>query len=209
MEEAVVVQRAEATPAAQRRLLLMFHGVGSSAQDLRPLAQALAARQPDTFVVSVNSPQRSEWGSGWQWFSVQGITEENRPARVAAAMPGFVETVRRWQHETGVDAQRTALLGFSQGAIMALESTQAGAPLAAQVFAIAGRFAQAPRAATPATTIHLFHGDRDQVMPLRASVEAEAQLRALGTPATLDTFAGLGHGLDARVVDSVLRRMAG
>jgi predicted esterase len=35
-----------------------------------------------------------------QWFSVQGVTEENRQQRIDAIMPTFIETVRYWQKQT-------------------------------------------------------------------------------------------------------------
>lgn len=73
-------------------------------------------------MVSVGGAEPSGNPAGRQWFSVQGITEDNRRARVNAIMPTFIETVRYWQKQSGVGANATALIGFSQGAIMALES---------------------------------------------------------------------------------------
>lgn len=190
------------------RLMLLFHGVGSSPEDLLPLGQAVGRRFPDALVLSVRSPDASDFGSGWQWFTVRGIDEANRPQRVADAMPRFVATVRRWQHERGLDAAATTLIGFSQGAIMALEATQQAQPLAARVIAIAGRFARPPRLAPPATALHLLHGDEDRVVPSTQSVDAARQLQALGATATLDRFAGLGHGIDTRVLERIIQRMS-
>ncbi|MCW5636077.1 MAG: phospholipase [Rubrivivax sp.] len=124
----LLIQRPEA--AATRQRLLLFHGVGSGAEDLRPLGEALAAQRPRACVVSVRSPDPSDLGQGWQWFSVRGVTEADRPARVAAAMPRFVEAARAWQRETAMDPGSTTLIGFSRGAIMALESTQQPGPVA-------------------------------------------------------------------------------
>jgi len=90
MRDDILIQRPDATPAAPQ-LLLLFHGVGSSAENMRPLGEALAALRPQAFVVSVRSPDASDLGQGWQWFPVQGMTEANRPERVAAAMPRFEE----------------------------------------------------------------------------------------------------------------------
>jgi phospholipase/carboxylesterase len=109
---------------AVRQLLLLFHGVGSSAEELLPLVESVAAPLPDACVVSVRSPEASDLGRGWQWFSVQGVTEGYRPSRVSAAMPRFLEAVRAWQVESGVGPGATKLISFSQGAIMSLESTQ-------------------------------------------------------------------------------------
>lgn len=207
MKTDLILQRPRTPDNAQ--LLLLFHGVGSSAEDLAPLGQALASQRPNAWVISVRSPDRSDLGQGWQWFSVQGVTEANRPERVASAMPAFVERIRAWQTETGVDSLNTTLIGFSQGAIMALESTQLPNAFrhAARVVAIAGRFAQPPRSKPENVAVHLLHGEQDQVMPFRLALEAERDLKSLGASPTLDRFAGLGHGIDARVVQAIDRRI--
>lgn len=203
MQTDLILHRPETGATAE--LLLLFHGVGSSAEDLAPLGQALASMRPNAWVISVRSPERSEWGQGWQWFSVQGVTEANRPERVAAAMPAFLERIEAWQRETGVSNQGTTLIGFSQGAIMALEFTQGAkaTSCASRVIAIAGRFAQPPRHAPQGIAVHLIHGEQDPVMPIRLALEAEHSLQTLGWHPTLDRFEGLGHGIDARVVDAI------
>jgi hypothetical protein len=102
---------------------------------------------------------------------------------------------------------RTTLIGFSQGAIMALESTQLESPPAARVKALSGRFARPPRIAHGSVRTQLMHGDADAVMPVRGAVDALAQLQGLGAVTTLDRFPGLGHGIDRRVVDAIVRRL--
>lgn len=199
MREALIISRPADSSSVPQGLLLLFHGVGSNAEDLAPLGEALASQLRHSWVISVRSPDRSDFGSGWQWFSVQGVTEANRPARVAAAMPRFVDAVRAWQGETGIAPSATALVGFSQGAIMALESTQKSEPIAGRVVAIAGRFAQPPRVAPSQVAVHLLHGEQDRVMPASLATDAAAQWRALGGVATLDVFPDLGHGIDGRV----------
>ncbi len=206
MQDAVIVQRPGSPRPGPAELVLMFHGVGSSAENLRPLGEVLAATLKHAWIVSVGSPDASELG-GWQWFSVQGVTEANRPARVAATLPRFVENIARWQREAGVDAAATTLIGFSQGAIMALESTQLAQPPADRVVAIAGRFAQTPRVAPARARLHLMHGDQDRVMPVALAIEAVERLRALGGHVTLDRFAGLGHGIDAGVARRIAERL--
>jgi phospholipase/carboxylesterase len=207
MQDALIVHRPDASSARPAGLVLLFHGVGSSAEDLRPLGEALAGPLAQAWIVSVRSPDASDLGQGWQWFSVQGITEDNRPARVAAAMPRFVQSVRHWQREAGVDAAATTLIGFSQGAIMALAATQQPEALAGRVIAIAGRFPQPPRVAPAQTALHLMHGEQDRVVPSALALDAVRQLQALGAQVTLDLFRGLGHGIDARVVQRIVERL--
>jgi phospholipase/carboxylesterase len=199
MQDALIIQRPAAQGAAPQELVLLFHGVGASAKNLEPLGSFLAQWRPQAWIVCVQAPLVTESGRGRQWFSVMGITEANRPARVVEAMPRFVDTVTSWQRHAGADAASTTLIGFSQGAIMALESTQQGQGLAGHVVAIAGRFAQAPRQAPAGTVVHLMHGEQDRVMPMALAVEGASALRALGASVTLDAFPGLDHGVDERV----------
>lgn len=171
-----------ARPQQAAQLVLLFHGVGSSADNLAPLGGAMAQARPDAFVVSVNGPHPSTLGSGREWFSVVGITEENRPERIAKAMPLFRNAVEHWQKASAIGPQSTVLVGFSQGAIMALESTQGETdlPPAQRVIALAGRIALPVRVAPAGLKFHLIHGEQDAVVPTRSSVEAARELQGSG-----------------------------
>jgi len=184
--------------APARQLVLLFHGVGASPEGFQALAPALA--RDDRWVVAVRSPFASDLGAGWQWFSVQGVTEANRSERIAAALPRFAEAVQRWQAHTGLSSAQTVLAGFSQGAIMSLESTQVGDPLAARVVALSGRFAVPPRMAPPGVVWRFIHGAQDAVIPSRFSTDAAAQLQALGADTQVHILPGLGHGIDQRAL---------
>lgn len=194
-----------ARPPHAVQLVLLFHGVGSSAANLVPLGEAIAQARPDAMVVSVDAPHASTLGSGREWFSVLGVTEQNRPARIAEAMPLFLQGIARWQQASGIAPADTVLVGFSQGAILALESTQVQGPdVAGRVIALAGRFAEPVRRAPQALQFHLIHGEADNVVPAQSSVEATRALQARGAHATLDLLPGLGHGIDGRVLRLVL-----
>lgn len=191
--------------APARQLVLLFHGVGASPEGFEPLGPALA--RDDRWIVAVRSPFESGFGAGWQWFSVQGVTETNRAERIAAAMPRFADTVRRWQAHTGLGAAQTVLAGFSQGAIMSLESTQAGEPLAARVVAMSGRFAVPPQTAPAGVAFRFIHGTQDPVIPAAFSSQGAQQLQALGADARADLLPGLAHGIDPRALALLARAL--
>jgi phospholipase/carboxylesterase len=204
----LIVQEPRPADGQATGLFLFFHGVGSNAEDLRGICSGIAAKHPQAWVVSVQSPDPSDLGRGWQWFSVRGVTAENRPLRVAATMPRFAQAIATWQRQTGLDADRTTLVGFSQGAIMALEATQLPQRVAGRVVAMAGRFAATPQRAPQGTRIHLLHVQEDGVVPAQASIEAHAQLAALHADVSLDLLPGLGHGIDARMAARLYERLA-
>lgn len=191
-------------------LFLLFHGVGANAQHMAVLAQRLAQEYPQAAVLCIDAPDAFDaapGGDGRQWFSIQGIDETNRPARVAQALPRFVATVRALQMRFAMDWPRTALFGFSQGAIMALEAVQAEPELAGRVLAFAGRYAALPDHAPRDTCVHLLHGLDDRVMPYAASVEAARQLVALGADVTADVLPGIGHELDPRLIERAIDQL--
>jgi phospholipase/carboxylesterase len=206
MPPSVLVQKPVGAP---QLLILLFHGVGSNAQDLVPVGKQFAAKFPNAMVVSLEGLQASDFGQGRQWFSVAGITEESRPARVAAAMPAFQALIEQLQKISGVAAERTILIGFSQGSIMALESTQHAPSLAGHVIAFSGRFASAPAIAPTGTAIHLIHGDADQVISIEHSRNAARQLQSLGANVSLDVEPGMSHGIDASMMSLALSKVAG
>jgi phospholipase/carboxylesterase len=206
MTDAMIIQQPS---GAARQLVLLFHGLGASEGDLRPLGERLAAEYPDALVASLRAPHPASLGVGYQWFSVEGLDDARRVERVAAEMPLFLAAIRQWQRDTGLGPEATVLVGFSQGAIMALEAaTEAGDDvLAGRVVALAGRYARLPATNPGGTTLFLIHGKADAVIHYGFTVEAARHLVALGADVVADVVPRLGHGIDAEVVDLVARRL--
>lgn len=198
----------EPDTGAPEQLFLLFHGVGSTAENLAPLGKFIAAAFPQAAIVSVPGAFESDLGMGRQWFSVRGVTEENRPARIAEAMPLFAQAVSELQQRFGIGPEATTLVGFSQGAIMSLESARAGQGLAARIVSIAGRFAELPNQA-PRATIHFVHGRNDLVVPATYSSAAAEKLKALGANVTQDIDPAAAHEITQRMAQAMLERLRG
>ena len=183
--------------------------MGATADGLVPLGEFIAAAFPQGAVVSVPSPYPSDLGSGRQWFSVRGVTEENRPARVAEVMPVFVDTVHALQQRFGVSPEASVLVGFSQGAIMSLEAARAGHALAGRIVSIGGRFAQLPQHAPDDTTIHFVHGKSDAVVLHSYAAAAAERLNQLGAKVTLDLEPFAGHEITQEMARAMVERLRG
>lgn len=195
------------TPHPASKLVLLFHGVGALPENMVPLAKAIADAHPQAAVVSIASPDLSDFGGGFQWFSVRDISEDNRAQRIAIAMPRFIVCVQDWQARMQVSAEATTLIGFSQGSIMALEATQQPIILANGVIGLSGRFAQPPRN-RPWATVNLIHGDHDPVIASVHAENARDQIAGLGGSVTLDVISGLAHSINKEAVAHVLAHMA-
>ncbi len=202
----IVVQQARKRPD---QLILLFHGVGGTPDDMVPLGHRLAGDFGQATVVSIAAHYLSDASWGYQWFSVQGVTEDNRPERVAAAMPEFLAEIHAWQKNEDATAATTILVGFSQGAIMALEAACALPAVAGQVVAIAGRFARLPAKTAPHTALHLLHGKQDAVIPYRHTVEAGHHLLGIGSDVTVDILPSIGHEIDADIMNRIVARLKG
>jgi phospholipase/carboxylesterase len=203
-------------PAAgpPEQLMLLLHGVGSSGAAMAPLAQALRAEFPQAALLAPDAPQAFD-GPGAaagarQWFSVQGIDETSRVERVQAALPGLLDWIRQTQQRLGVGTAATAIAGFSQGGILALQTALVADGLAGRVLAFGARFAQLPQpplAAPQATTLHLFHGSADTVIAAQHTRDALQALAALNGDATMDIAEGVGHVLHPALVQRAIFRL--
>lgn len=196
----VVVQQPTHSPA---QLFLLFHGAGDNPVSMGEIGSWFADSFPQALVVSVGAP---ETGSerGRQWYSTEALDDAARQYRIDAMMESFVTTVRHWQDKSGVRPEATALIGFSQGSIMALESSKVQPELAGRIVAFSGRFATLPQTASKRVTIHLIHGDYDDDVPLSYAQDAEARLLALGGDVTLNVVEDLVHAIDHRGMQHAL-----
>jgi len=201
----------DAGPAKQ--LFVLLHGLGASSSDLVPLARDFRKVFPGAVFLLPDGFQpfdRNPSGNGdhrRQWFSVSGMSEETRPARVAASMPALHDLVRQAQDRHRILQSDTALIGFSQGAIMALEFSIAHDGGVGRVLAFSGRFATLPDNAPELTTLHLLHGEDDHVIPVAHAYEAYARLTELQGDATLDVASSVGHEIHPGLAERAVNRL--
>ena len=180
-----------------RKLVVFAHGYGSNGADLISLAPYWSTLLPDAAFVAPNAPERVPgYPSGFQWFALTGMNPEAtaRGVRAAAAtLDAFIDAELKRLHLAPGDC---ALVGFSQGTMMALHvGLRRSEPLAA-VVGFSG--ALAATAALPADIrsrppVLLVHGDRDEVIALPALFAATSGLAAARAPALWRISGGAGH----------------
>lgn len=193
---------------APEQLIVLLHGWGGSGASMAPLAQALRLEFPQAAVLAPDAPHPFDAGGpGRQWISVEGIDDGNRAARVEAALLPLLPWIRAQQQRLRVGPAATAIGGFSQGAVLALEAALREDGLAGRVLAFAGRFVALPEAAPRQTTVHLFHGSADTVMPVQHARDALLCLGELQGDATIDIAEGVGHELHPVLVQCALHRL--
>ncbi|MDC7682243.1 dienelactone hydrolase family protein [Asticcacaulis sp. BYS171W] len=184
-----------------KTLVIFLHGVGSEGAALIGLARHWAQTLPDAVFEAPDGPEPFDMSphvSGHQWFSVKGVTAENRAARVAAARPAFDATITTLMAKHGIDdPAQVALVGFSQGSIMALDAIATGRWPVAAVVAFSGRLST-PDPLTPSPTpVLLIHGRDDDVIPYNETEGAAHRLSDAGLMVEAHILDGLTHSINA------------
>lgn len=182
---------------AAQQLILLLHGHGADGAQMAPLAQALRARFAQAAVLAPDAPL-SDAAGGRRWFDAAD------PAAALAALQRWVEAQ---QQRLGVAAPATALGGIGQGATLALGLALQHDGIAGRVLAFGADYGTLPTVAPQQTTLHLFHGEADPLMPVAGARRALQRLAELQGDATLDTAAGVGHALHPALLDCALQRL--
>jgi len=179
--------------APARSLVVLLHGVGSNARDLVPLADAWADALPSTAFASLDGTERFDGGfDGRQWFSLLDITPENRQARSTAAYAALRALLDAELAHWGLDIGRLALVGFSQGSMMALHHVATDPDGALAVVAYSGRLVS-PVTAHSASPVALIHGEDDPVIDASELLYAATTLEAAGYPVEAYLLPGVDH----------------
>lgn len=182
-------------------LVILLHGVGSNGEDLAGLGAHWASDLPDVTFCSPNAPYRFDHGPGYQWFSLAGITPDNRAARVEAAREAFDQQLHAIlvQHQMQDQLNKVVLVGFSQGSIMGLDAVVSGRWPVAGLVAFSGRLASpAPWHPAASTPVILIHGMADSVIPYSESETAAEKLMAAGMTVSTQFDPSTGHTISAQ-----------
>jgi phospholipase/carboxylesterase len=189
-----------ASGARPSALVVLLHGWGASGDDLIGLAPSWARALPEVRFVSPHGPEPCEQNPfGRQWF---GFADSSPAAlaRGAARARGQIDAFLDAElARLGLADDRLALVGFSQGAMMALHVGLRRARPPAAVLGYSGAMVGGDALAKEARgkpPILLVHGDADQVVPIESLNAALAALAAHDIPAQFHVCPGLGHGID-------------
>lgn len=191
--------------ASPSHLVVLLHGVGADAASFQDVARALTATLPAAEVLVPDGLDAFDGGgSGRQWFSVRGVTPDNRPARVREAGGRLSKWIDAELARRGLSGDRLVVGGFSQGAILAAWLGVHREPRPAAVVMLSGRVADdAAPVVGRGPRVFIGHGDRDSIMPVEEVGVGARTLGAWGARVTTRIYPGLGHQVDAREIRDV------
>jgi phospholipase/carboxylesterase len=186
-----------------QQLIVFIHGYGADGKNLLDLAGYWAPLLPDAEFLAPDAPDMCEANPfGYQWFGLQDITPYDVRAGLDLARPVLQRYILEALRVRGLGPSDLALVGFSQGAMLALEMMFALKGLKG-VIAYSGAFY--PPIATllsdPHPEVLLVHGNLDMVVPYGAFAEAQKHLKQFGVMPQALTCPGLGHSIDGEGID--------
>jgi phospholipase/carboxylesterase len=189
-----------------RQLVVFLHGYGADGNDLIEIGRAWQQSLPQTAFVSPHAPEPcGQAPVGRQWFPLTFRDENERWVGVNKAAPLLQRFLDAELNRHKLPPSALALVGFSQGTMMALHVglRRAGGPAA--IVGYSGLLVLPPdgNLETFAAEIKsrppvlLIHGDRDDLIPPQALFQAIQALAALEVAVEWHLSAGIGHGIDA------------
>ncbi|WP_145103649.1 alpha/beta hydrolase [Cereibacter sediminicola] len=185
-----------------RSLVIFLHGYGADGADLLGLADPLAPHLPGTAFVAPDAPEGCRAsGFGCQWFPIPWL-DDSSEAEAAEGLEAAALDLDAFIDEQlaaeGLPPSAIALVGFSQGTMMALHVAPRRAEEIAGIVAFSGRLLAPERLAEEARVkppVLLIHGDADPMVPFaEMSLAGEALTRA-GFTTYGHVMKGTGHGI--------------
>jgi phospholipase/carboxylesterase len=187
-----------------KHLFVFLPGGGATPESMISVAFRFQARFPSAALVVPTSYEdaEDETDDARPAYPMLAMDDDTRMERIDAILPRIEDIVRREQTNSGIGAEGTVLIGFSQGGTLALEAVKQLPGLAGAVVAYSARFARLPLAGARSirARVHLVHGEHDAIVSRVHSERAARVLAAMHVPVTLDIVEDLGHALSHHAV---------
>ncbi|NKB45712.1 MAG: prolyl oligopeptidase family serine peptidase [Alphaproteobacteria bacterium] len=196
-----------------KQAVVFLHGYSADGNDLIGLAPYFSESLPDAAFYSPHAPEPGEVGYGRQWFTLQGYDPEmmrRDPARTAGAFAVMYEGAKRSAtslnnyldsilNDLKLPPERLALIGFSQGTMMALHVGLRRVPTIGGIVGYSGALLGSDHLkedvqATP--PLILVHGSADDVIPVTALSHMQQALDSQDITYTAHIVPNHGHGIE-------------
>jgi phospholipase/carboxylesterase len=187
-----------------KQLVVFLHGYGADGKDLIALGKQWQTVLPDAAFVSPHAPEPcAQSPMGRQWFPLTMRDPAERWLGVNKAQPALDAFLDAELARHGLDDSRLALVGFSQGTMMALHTGLRRKISPAAIVGFSGilvgpeHLAAALPPAAKAPPVLLIHGSEDDIIPADALFMTAEGLDEAGIPSQWHLSVGTGHGIDA------------
>ncbi|MBI1869335.1 MAG: dienelactone hydrolase family protein [Methylocystis sp.] len=195
--------RLPAKRGAAKQLVVFLHGYGADGKDLIEIGRQWSSLLPGAAFASPHAPDRCPLSpAGRQWFPLTMRDAEERWRGVVAARPALDAFLDAELAKHSLDESRLALVGFSQGTMIALHTGLRRRRAPAAILGYSGALAMGPPDAdlpkpSRPPAVLLIHGEQDQMIPAEALFVSANSLAEAAIPVQWHLSAGLAHGIDS------------
>jgi phospholipase/carboxylesterase len=199
-------------PAASgttKQLIMFLHGWGADGENLISIGHPLSQLFPHAHFLAPNGPEMHEYGGpGYQWFSLMDRSPNAMLAGADAAASKLQSYIDAQLQRFGLDESQLALVGFSQGTMMALHAALRRAKPVAGIVGFSGTLVGAEhvkqhiRSKPP---VCLIHGMLDSVVPFAALAHAKEYLSEAGVKVETHARPRLDHAIDEEGLTIAIR----
>lgn len=193
---------APATGITAKHMVIFLHGYGANGDDLLSIGHEWGSALTDTVFLGPNAPEVCEaFAGGYQWFSIRAIDprtfeRDQSAARVTPVLNAYIdEQLEKWS----VPEENLAVVGFSQGAMMAMYAMPRRQKPCAAVVGYSGLLVDADGLKAQGAVkmpILAIHGDADEIVPPAHLAGIEAGFSAANYNVETVMRPNLGHGID-------------
>lgn len=184
-----------------KSVIVLLHGYGADGNDLLSLADHWAGLLPESAFHAPHAPFPCEASSfGRQWFGFQGRSETDIFAdaqKAALLLDGYLDGLLK---DMNLEDGNLALVGFSQGTMMALQTGLRRSYPVAGILGFSGALLAPESLAKEIKSrppVLLIHGTDDPVLPFEAMGRAQEALQQTNVSVVTQARPGVGHWIDA------------
>ena len=204
MEQTRKIHRKEPVSGSKAQNAVFFlHGYGADGADLFDLSNPFSMVMPNAAFISPDAPYDCAMSPiGKEWFPIEKI-----PSGAFESSKDFLKFIENECKSMSISLEQTVLIGFSQGAMMSLQTLLISPKRFAAIIAFSGglssenlqmseNFFEDGKHKNCKTPILLVHGEQDDVVPFSSLKITEDLLCNIGFNVEKLSRPGLGHGID-------------
>ena len=163
--------------AKPKNAVILCHGYGGDGGDISILANYWRNFLPETTFLCPNAPEICKLNpSGFQWFDLMDQTNDEILSKSLVAEEKLNKFIDEVKNKTQIKSNKIAIVGFSQGCMISIQTVLKRKDQIKCLIGFSGRILNSNHLSGNINSrpeIYLMHGDKDDVVPINALLEAK------------------------------------